>query len=215
MSERSNPGHNVAISLDRDGVIYSKFPPFQVKPLVAIIRRRDYITNSPAIPKFVDRRMAFSPLRSKNHKLIYVLSKNMGLRNGVREFIVKKFHEGADIFMNTGQPSQADVVKAVKESLMKENIFDLFKGFFFKPGANGLWSAISKAVAIQELKDMGYEKIFHYDDNHEDAFIIAKVHPDVEVIIVEDFSTKLMVGRDLLEKFPNVKIIKRLDAKAC
>lgn len=98
-------------------------------------------------------------------------------------------------------------MQIVEGLTLLHGIRDYIEGIFLTPpGTRGL---VSKIAAVAELRER-YDKVTHVDDNPKDALPIAKAFPDVDVAILQDLSTGLLVTMKELQQYPNVRRIVRL-----
>lgn len=93
-----------------------------------------------------------------------------------------------------------------KRSLAKAGILERFQDLYFRP--RGITTAVSKLSGVAYLRQQ-YDQVVHFDDNPLDGVPIARFFPDVQVVIVRDYSTDRLLRVVDLAGLPNLKVTKR------
>lgn len=191
-----------AISWDVDGVLVRRIP-FQGGAFWPLGRERKYA--SPQTLPVIDRESC-SYRYTLWEELTEPLHRLRPLNPDAPETLARLKEAGVINFINTGRPFSLDWMNLTKTQL--KALMPFVEEAFFCPKELGVRTAFSKAEAVDRLR-RDY-RVAHVDDNPNDALPIAGFFPDVDVFLVRDYSTKLMVSRKILKRFPNVKIIKRI-----
>ena len=198
-----------AVSFDLDGVIFKRLP-FQGEAFLKHLLHGDEIYKTFKLPSSpFKRELSDQPFSSILELMKFYYVRGTGLKEGVKKFIGMEAMQ-ADLFLNTARPAKKIWAAMTEKHLQEKGLNnELFKGSFYKP--EGMQAKMSKALAIRELIDRGYENITHYDDNPEDVLSLALMFPKVQFVIVQDLSTGMLFSRKEAKKYPNVRRIACFD----
>lgn len=191
-----------ADSWDVDGVLVRRFP-FQAGALWPFYRERKYAPPQ-TLPEI--NREAFSFRYTLWEELTEPIHRFRPLNPDAVETLARLNAQGITNFINTGRPFAFDWINLTKRQLAPLMCF--VKDLYFCPKELGIRTAFSKAEAIDRLR-RDYQ-VAHVDDNPNDALPIAGFFPDVDIFLVWDYSTNLMVSKKTLERLPNVRVIKKI-----
>lgn len=192
-----------AVSLDLDGVVIGRIP-FQWAAASRLLKRPPLDFSPPTEIPTVDRTIANRNLSFKDR--INYFRHSMPVTREAKQ-VIPQLAQTVDIYANSGRVNTSAWSDKADRTLARAGIRDHFKGIYLKPlGTRGL---VSKIAAVRELREM-YDKVTHVDDNPLDALPIAKAFPDVEVVILQDLSTGLLVSMRELQEYPNVRRVARL-----
>lgn len=191
-----------AVSLDLDGVVIRRIP-FQWAATRRLLKRPP-LDFSPPAQSYIDRTVVDERLSLKD-RINYLRHSMPATKEAKR--VIPQLAQDVDIFANSGRVNTTAWRDKADRTLAKAGIRDYFKGIYFKqPGTRGV---VSKIVAIAELREK-YDKVTHVDDNPKDALPIARAFPDVDVVILQDLSTGLLVSMKELQEYPNVRRVSSL-----
>lgn len=201
----------ILVSLDFDGPLITRelfgFPTnFQYSEEARLVRSRDIYPYPPDSLPSTDRtvrkmRIPFFKIPS------YIGNKLRGVIPEAGQAVIDYARKGVVFDGNTGRWATESYVGITEKALQSFhendlepfNLRDAIRDIYYKP--YGWRSSLSKAIALQEMKEkakkLGSVKIFHVEDNLADGVFVARAHPDVTVIIIEDRSTQR-----LKEKMP-------------
>lgn len=186
-----------ALSLDIDGVTVWR-PPFQLSAILGYLKHGSALYNPPIAIPILERKIDTTPI-SRKETISFIQHLLRPVFPCVRQTLPEV---NKSIFVNTGRPNRTCWIDMTKNTFKRGGILDLFDGFYFRPRETP--TLISKIAAIQELRDR-FDKVTHVDDNPADALPIAALFPDVEVIIIQDLSTGILLFQVKMNKFPNVR----------
>lgn len=190
-----------AASMDLDGVLFSRFPA-----QMDLLKPWNYNKSLTIENTFIDRsQRVLQTGPFSRHEKAEVLDHKK--RNIKKEGVEMVYQLDVDtIIGNTGRPYNQEMVTMTQERLYDAGITigeeGTFKYVLFKP--EGYSSDESKYWGLQELLEMGYARVFHYDDNAASVKRLAKALPQINFVIVQDLSSGILFSRAEMEKYPNV-----------
>lgn len=142
------------------------------------------------------------PIHTLKERLSLMFHARRSVYQGVREEFERIAANGRDIYGNTGRSHKGEWVDMTEETLHRGEIAAYFRGVFYTPEDSR--ASVSKAHAIQELTSR-YDGIEFYDDDPRTALFIARLFPNVNVNLVQHGLTGMLVSRQELETFPNLR----------
>lgn len=190
-----------AYSLDNDGVISRRQLPIQFATLRRLARYGPAIYEPPlGTPPRLERICTNSKLSLPESLSCWIHSHRKLFPEVVPTLSAS---ENRHFFLNTGRPHQIDWYLMTLESLGEAKKY--FRGrYFFRPQKTK--TMLSKLAAVAELMT-DYGDVTHVDDNPADALPIAAKFPRTQVVLIRDWSTKLLLHNVDLAKHPNVKLV--------
>jgi hypothetical protein len=197
-----------ALLLDKDGPTIWRIP-FQMAALPIHARYIHYSESliNPQMPKQEPQPMDMSGISSVGEGINLAFHYMRKVRPGVKEALEKT--EGTDIYGNTGRENKLHWVALTVGSLKDAGIKDKFKGIFFKDKCLHSWEG--KAIGIKKVIEMGYKTVRHVDDNPGDILILSQLFPDVEFVILCDWSTNYLLHDLEPKNYPNVCLADNFD----
>ncbi len=194
-------------SFDLDGVIIGR-PGIQAKALWEFSRKGNEIYNPPVHIPHVPRNIRGGVIFSPSEMISFNAHKGRHIIPGVKEFLARR---NTNKYGNTGRSNKKSWVEMTRNTLRDGEVLEQFQDIFFKPP--GTKTIISKGAGIQQLREQ-YGYVTHYDDNPADVLGLAAYFPDVDFIIVQDWTTGILFSRIELNNYPNVRRVSQLSAVA-
>lgn len=189
-----------ALILDIDGVVLRRFP-FQFKAVLWLILNGPRIYLPPRevpTPSYEE----YTKRLSIPERIFFLAHLNRTLMPGVLKTIPEAA-ECWDIYGNTGRPRRREFLDLTKNSLEAGGVLGNFEEIFYKPP--GVRTRDSKMSFVGYLSEI-YEQIKYLDDNPADALPIARAFPNIDVRLMQDWSTGFLLnGVDRCD-FPNVTL---------
>lgn len=192
-----------AVSFDLDGVVIYR-PPVQLKATRDKFISRTRIDLPPSSIPVLDRTPHNGHLEHVSyffHALRFVYPEARRILLNLQDL------QDIDIYGNTGRPNQPEWIDMTKGSLRRGQTLDYFTDIFFKP--QRVSTTVSKIEAVGRLRTL-YSRVFHLDDNPANALPMAATFPDVQVVLVKDWSTRLLMQGVNKDDFPNLHIVNNL-----
>lgn len=181
------------VSLDFDGVLYDRGPlNYQFKAELGLVTSANIFPEPPdPLPK-ADRTVRNVDIAWRNIPS-YLAHKFRPIIPESRDAVIEYANKGVIFDCNTGRSTREKFVNLTEDSLKPFDLRSFLRDIYYKPP--GWSSSLSKAVGIQEMKEKAKRlgkvvKIFHAEDNLVDGVFVARAHPDVTIIIIEDKSTE-------------------------
>lgn len=230
MSEK-NPRR--AISLDLDGVVLHGRIPFQINTFLRVLLHGKKAFAPYYIFPYMNRRVTDEEFKSLKSKANFWYHAYRKVRQKDIVFF-QKYSDKNDLYGNTGRNSTKPYIEATEAKLIEGGVRNYLKSIYYKPQGvrtsekrvfrtkeflkthnkiaylktvfskpNGVSSVESKAVAIIELLKT-HQKVVHIDDDPGTVFPLAEMFPNVEFIVVQDFSTGILFSVAERNKYPNV-----------
>ncbi|MCL5113708.1 MAG: hypothetical protein M1372_00870 [Patescibacteria group bacterium] len=142
------------------------------------------------------------PIRSLEERISLIFHARRSVYQGVRDEFERITANGRDIYGNTGRSHKGEWVDMTEETLRRGGITAYLRRVFYTPEDSR--ASVSKAHAIQELASR-YDGIEFYDDDPRTALFIARLFPNVNVNLVQHGLTGMLVSRQEMETFPNLR----------
>lgn len=192
-----------ALSLDLDGVVVGRIP-FQWAAAGRLFRRPPIDFSPPPLTK-LNRGILYEEPNLKTRLNLFRHSIAPVTRQARQ--VIPQLSQFADVYANSGRANTSIWIEHAISAFKKAGIGEYIKGYYFKPQETR--TVVSKMAAIADLRKE-YDKVTHVDDNPKDALPIARAFPDVNVVILQDLSTGLLVSMKELQQYPNVRRIVHL-----
>ncbi len=195
-------------SVDLDGVAFQRIP-IQFGGLAARAQFwNDSGSYTPTLvtPTFVTFDGQTLPLR--NPPSGYIERKSLKIHTGRKiDPGLRTLLQGENyraIVGNTGRPDKQAWVDMTMERLTEEGFAGILDGVYFKP--EGAASEDTKYSVLFKMQQEGYE-VTHYDDNALTIRRLALLLPNVNFVLVRDFTSGVLFSEKERKKYPNVSTI--------
>lgn len=141
-------------------------------------------------------------VRGAKERIALVAHARRKVYPGVREELDRLATEGTDIYGNTGRSHRGPWVDVTEETLHRGGVLGYFKDIAFTP--DGVKTAVSKVHRLAQLTQLYDEVEFDEDDPRTVRFVAERL-PSVKINWIQYGATGLLVSRQEVEQFPNVR----------
>lgn len=201
--------------LDLDGVVFERVPV--QAGVFSVITRRLFRKPLYDISQYygpVQRQLDWYLLHQEE-LLSHWLHSRRNVKKGVRQALqVVSESEESDIIGNTGRRFKAEWVEMTEETLRQGLVLDYFHNstkrkepIFYTP--KGV-STIQSKLDVTNWALERYTRVIVADDNPDTTVAVAANFPRVEVLAVQDWTTKLMLTRNVLRQNPTIEVVPSL-----
>jgi hypothetical protein len=184
-----------------EGIVFPGFLP--VKKVAKIFNSRPADVNPPPIVP-LDREIDESFFMSFGMWIEFFNKRFNSADSDIWYYLMNR---QADLFGNTGRPNKRLWINMTEQKLVDGYVYDLFKYIFYRP--KDVSPIESKCEAIAQLAEQ-YERVTHYDADPWVTFGLAKRFPQVTFVLVQGLEFGLLVSRQEMERFPNVRRVAAL-----
>jgi hypothetical protein len=193
-----------AESYTLDGLIINSTIPFPIAQVAKAYGGDRPVDCDPPTLVSLDRRVRETNIIPLKQIIPYFVQTRHSVDPAMWEFL---WNREADVYGNTGRPNRRPWVDMTERTLIKGFVLDRFKDIFFKP--KDVSSIQSKGEAIDRLTKH-YDHVTHFDDDPYVIFGLAKKFPEVTFIYVQPLDFGLLVTREEMERFPNIRRVAQL-----